>query len=137
MESLCWTCARCRDLPDPAGCIKTRTMWEKLPEGIEVATKQGSRYDHEYDRPYVSRKVKRCPQYTRTSRGATGIIERPNRTKKIFTQAEKEEMARQIYEKGATYAMVSVTFGMDKNTLIRILKQEGLYRKQRQGRKAK
>jgi len=110
-------------------------MWEQLPEGIEIVTKQSPRRDHDNISPYISRKVQRCPQYVRVSRGFRGVVERPNAVKRIFTQAEKEEIARLLYERGRTYLAVAQIYEVDKNSLVRMLQKAGLFRPQR-GKKA-
>ena len=99
MESLCWTCARCRDLPDPAGCIKTRTMWEQLPEGIEIVTKQSPRRDHDNISPYISRKVQRCPQYVRVSGDLEGLSKGRTRSKGYLHRLKKKRL-QGCYTKG-------------------------------------
>ena len=101
MESLCWTCARCRDKPDPVGCVKTRTFWGEVPEGIEIDVSKRTVYDRGIAMELVSKKVTNCPQYVRSS-GKTAapkqLTERQQTIKKwnkFYADKRRDERTKQ------------------------------------------
>jgi len=131
-QSICNYCARAWARPDPAGCGWHREEHEIVFQEARI---------HKIDYRVYNKipgfdgmvTVTKCKLFEMTP--PRGIIQRPNAVKKTFDREQMEEMARLLYEDSATYAEVAFRYGIDKNSLVRLLEKEKLFRRKGQGKR--
>lgn len=91
MESVCWTCARGRALPDPQGCGWIRSGGQELPDGAKVHIKTSPSTG---DLTVITY----CPQYVRSAKAKVVRSEEENKLLQEEADRKSEALREKKYQ---------------------------------------